>query len=100
MVSKPQFVEKAREIYTILREEFKTIYEAKDSIGRRYARADERGVPICITVDGRTFEDDTVTIRFRDTREQIRVHISELENEIRGIFKEWDKIALPCQVST
>ncbi len=100
LVSKPQFVEKAREIYTILREEFKTIYEAKDSIGRRYARADERGVPICITVDGRTFEDDTVTIRFRDTREQIRVHISELENEIRRIFKEWDKIALPCQVST
>jgi len=90
LVSKPSFVEKAKEVYEMLKEEFKTIYEIKDSIGRRYARADERGVPICVTIDGQTLNDDTVTIRFRDTREQIRVPIENLKEKIRAIFREWD----------
>ncbi|RLE65231.1 MAG: glycine--tRNA ligase [Thermoprotei archaeon] len=89
LVSKPGFIEKAKKIYDMLKEDFKVIYEAKDSIGRRYARADERGVPLCITIDGQTLNDDTVTIRFRDTREQIRVHISDLKEKIRAIFREW-----------
>lgn len=89
LVSKSEFLEKAREVYLSLKEEFRTIYEAKDSIGRRYAKADERGVPICVTIDGQTLEDDTVTIRFRDTREQIRVSISALKEEINKVFKNW-----------
>ena len=53
-------------------------YDASGSIGRRYARADEAGVPVCITVDHQTVEDRTVTIRNRDTGEQSRVLIDNL----------------------
>jgi len=53
-------------------------YDASGSIGRRYARADEVGVPICITVDHQSLEDETVTLRDRDTGEQRRCKISDL----------------------
>ena len=56
-----------------------SIYDASGSIGRRYARADEIGVPWCITVDHDSLNDKTVTLRSRDSGEQIRVPISELE---------------------
>ncbi|RJU91274.1 MAG: glycine--tRNA ligase [Candidatus Poseidoniales archaeon] len=55
-----------------------SMYDASGSIGRRYARADEIGVPRCVTVDHQTLEDETVTVRSRDTGEQIRVPIDEL----------------------
>ena len=55
-----------------------SIYDSSGSIGRRYARADEIGVPICITVDHQTVEDNTVTIRDRDTGEQQRVPMESL----------------------
>ena len=55
-----------------------SVYDASGSIGRRYARADEIGVPWCITVDDKSLSENTVTIRSRDTREQIRVPIDEL----------------------
>ncbi len=57
-------------------------YDDKDAVGRRYRRQDAAGTPFCITVDHQTLEDDTVTIRHRDTMEQQRVSISEL----RGII--------------
>ena len=53
-------------------------YDASGSIGRRYARADEAGVPVCITVDHQSVEDRTVTVRDRDTGEQSRVTIDNL----------------------
>ena len=55
-----------------------SIYDASGSIGRRYARADEIGVPICITVDHQSLQDNTVTLRDRDSGQQSRVLISEL----------------------
>ena len=55
-----------------------SVYDASGSIGRRYARADEIGVPFCITVDNQSLIDNTVTLRDRDTREQIRLNIDEL----------------------
>ena len=55
-----------------------SVYDASGSIGRRYARADEIGVPFCITVDNQSLSDNTVTLRDRDTREQIRLNIDEL----------------------
>jgi len=74
----------ARKIYEdLVRAGFYVIYDEGGSIGRRYARADEVGVPLGITVDGRTLEDNTVTIRFRDTREQIRLSIEDLSGWIR-----------------
>ena len=53
-------------------------YDSSGSIGRRYARADEIGVPICVTIDHQSLEDNTVTVRIRDTGEQTRVPIDEL----------------------
>jgi glycyl-tRNA synthetase len=55
-----------------------SMYDASGSIGRRYARADEIGVPVCITVDHQSLEDNTVTVRDRDTGEQQRVPIDSL----------------------
>ena len=53
-------------------------YDSSGSIGRRYARADEIGVPICVTIDHQSLEDNTVTLRERDTGKQTRVPIDEL----------------------
>lgn len=75
--------EKAQKIYKELKMEFNTIYEEKDNIGKRYTRQDLIGTPFCIAVDHQTLEDDTVTIRHRDTMEQERVHINELRVKIR-----------------
>ena len=58
------------------------IMEERDAIGKRYTRQDLIGTPFCIAVDYQTIEDDTVTIRYRDTTEQIRVPISELKSRI------------------
>jgi glycyl-tRNA synthetase len=70
----------AREIHKTLCSKSATvsIYDASGSIGRRYARADEIGVPICITVDHQSLQDNTVTLRDRDSGQQSRVLISEL----------------------
>lgn len=75
--------EKAKEIYTNLSKQFMCDYDEAGSIGKRYRREDEIGTPYCITVDFDTLEDGTVTIRDRDTMEQERVKISELENWVR-----------------
>ena len=70
--------EKAEEVYASLSKRFMCDYDEAGSIGKRYRREDEIGTPYCVTIDFDTLEDDTVTIRDRDTMEQIRVKISEL----------------------
>ena len=75
--------EKAKEIYGKLSKRFMCDYDEAGSIGKRYRRQDEIGTPFCVTVDFQTLEDDTVTIRDRDTMEQIRLSINELENYIQ-----------------
>ncbi|MBC7450868.1 MAG: glycine--tRNA ligase, partial [Cytophagales bacterium] len=75
--------EKALEIYNELKYDIKVTYEDKDSIGKRYTRNDLIGTPFCIAVDHQTLEDNTVTIRHRDSMEQERVHINELRLKIR-----------------
>ena len=65
--------EKARTIIDQLKFDFNCQYEEKDSIGKRYRRQDAIGTPFCITVDHQTLEDDTVTLRYRDTMEQERL---------------------------
>ena len=72
--------EKAEEVYSKLSKEFMCDYDEAGSIGKRYRREDEIGTPYCVTVDFDTLEDDTVTIRDRDTMEQVRVKIDELKN--------------------
>ena len=78
LLRKDGLPEKAREIMDELKFSFKCAYDEKDSIGKRYRRQDAIGTPFCITVDHQTAEDDTVTIRHRDSMEQERVKISEL----------------------
>ena len=82
LVRKDGLPEKAREIIDNLRFDFKCQYDEKDSIGKRYRRQDAIGTPFCVTVDHQTLEDNTVTIRFRDSMEQQRVAIDQLQNII------------------
>ena len=72
--------EKANEVYDKLSKKFMCDYDETGSIGKRYRRQDEIGTPFCVTIDFDTLEDETVTIRDRDTMEQIRLKIDELEN--------------------
>jgi glycyl-tRNA synthetase len=77
--NKPELVEKARALFDQLKEDvYEVMWDDSGNIGKRYAKADEIGVPECIVVDFTTLEDDTVTVRNRDTTEQKRVKISEL----------------------
>ena len=70
--------EKAKEVYSLLSKEFMCDYDEAGSIGKRYRREDEIGTPFCVTIDFDTLENNTVTIRDRDTMEQIRLNIDEL----------------------
>jgi len=73
----------AREIFENLGERYMVDYDDTQSIGKRYRRQDEIGTPLCITVDFDSLEDGSATIRDRDTTDQVRVPISELENQVR-----------------
>ena len=76
--------EKADEIYAKMRKKFSATYDLTGSIGKRYRRQDEIGTPYCVTVDFQTAEDGTVTVRDRDTMEQIRVSVDEAIAYIEG----------------
>jgi glycyl-tRNA synthetase len=82
LIKKDGLPEKAREIQKALQLEFNIQYDEKDAIGRRYRRQDAIGTPLSITVDHQTLEDNTVTIRDRDTMLQERVSIDVLESKI------------------
>jgi glycyl-tRNA synthetase len=76
-------VEIAQEIYSKLKENnIQTFYDDSGSIGRRYARMDEIGTPFCVTVDYDTKSDNAVTIRDRDTHDQVRVKVDGLDRII------------------
>ncbi|MEY8849935.1 glycine--tRNA ligase [Psychroserpens sp. XS_ASV72] len=81
----------AKDIVDNLKWDFYVDYDEKDAVGRRYRRQDAAGTPFCITVDGESIEDNTVTIRHRDTMEQKRVKIEELRDIIKKEVdvKEW-----------
>jgi len=82
LVKKDGLPEVAKEIIEELKWDFNVLYDEKDAVGRRYRRQDANGTPFCITVDHQTLEDQTVTIRHRDTMEQERVEISLLKSII------------------
>ncbi|MCO5248078.1 MAG: glycine--tRNA ligase [Chitinophagales bacterium] len=83
LVRKDGLPEKALEIYNQLRFIGRAFYEEKDSIGKRYRRMDAIGTPYCITVDHQTLDDNTVTIRERDTMKQERIGIDKVEEIVR-----------------
>jgi len=79
--------EKADEIYSDLIKSFPVDYDESGSIGKRYRRQDEIGTPFCITVDFDSLEDNSVTIRDRDTMAQIRLPIADLKNYVAEKIK-------------
>lgn len=80
LVKKPELEKIAKNIYCNLKKDFDMYYDASGSIGRRYRRLEEIGVPFAITVDYDTLKDSTVTIRYRDTMEQSRIKIKDLKS--------------------
>ena len=80
--------EKAREIMDLVKPEFKVVFDQQGSIGKRYYRQDEAGTPFGITVDHQSLEDNTVTLRYRDTQKQIRIDIEKIVSIIK---KEMNK---------
>jgi glycyl-tRNA synthetase len=96
LIKRDGLPEVAQQIIADLKWDFNVAYDEKDAVGRRYRRQDALGTPFCITVDHQTLEDQTVTIRHRDSMAQDRVAISELrsiiENEVS--VKNWLKKAL------
>ena len=89
--NKAELVKKARDVYDELKQEWTCTFDLSGSIGRRYARADEIGIYACVTIDHESLEDNSATIRSRDTTEQIRVKIKDL-NEILSKFLEGEKL--------
>jgi glycyl-tRNA synthetase len=73
LVNKDGMPERGHAIYEAVRRHWPAQFDAKQSIGKRYARMDEGGTPFCFTVDGQTMEDGTVTVRDRDTGHQERI---------------------------
>ena len=89
MMKKDGLSEIAKEIQHELKEDFVTDFDQSGTIGKRYRRQDEVGTPFCVTIDYQTKDDDTVTIRFRDSMEQIRVTRADLVSELRAAIKNY-----------
>ncbi|MCQ2325601.1 MAG: His/Gly/Thr/Pro-type tRNA ligase C-terminal domain-containing protein, partial [Paludibacteraceae bacterium] len=83
-----------QEIIEMLKYDFKTTYDEKDSIGKRYRRQDAIGTPFCVTVDHDTLNDGCVTVRYRDTMAQDRIKIDDLHKliadavDMKNLFKK------------
>jgi len=79
---------KAQEVYELVSKHFMTQFDTSGAIGKRYRRQDAIGTPLCVTIDYETLEDESVTVRDRDTMEQVRIPISELVSYIGDKIKE------------
>jgi glycyl-tRNA synthetase len=84
LVNKDGMPEKAHALYRALKEDFNVFYDDKGAVGRRYRRQDEAGTPFCITIDGQTLQDNTVTVRDRDTTQQWRVPLQGVAEDLRN----------------
>jgi len=93
LVKKGGMPEIAQPLFHDLKKRFPCFYDERGAIGRRYRRQDETGTPFCVTIDGDTLEDNTVTVRYRDSREQPRVPIPEvaafIAEKIDGATSAW-----------
>ncbi len=83
LVKKDGMPEIAQKLYLRLKKDFNVFYDDSGAVGRRYRRQDEVGTPYCFTIDGQTLQDQTVTIRDRDSLEQKRVHLDAAADEVR-----------------
>jgi glycyl-tRNA synthetase len=85
--NKPELVEKARGIYKDLKEKFNIVWDDRGNIGKRYFAQDEIGTPWCVTVDFQSLDDDTVTVRDRDSAKQVRIAIDKLPEYFQNGLK-------------
>lgn len=92
LVKKDGIAEFANKLEHELREDFSTFFDVSGAIGRRYRRMDEIGTPYCVTVDYQTLEDNTVTLRLRDSMQQVRVSIVDLVPTIKKATKEYKRV--------
>lgn len=92
LVKKDGLAELAKEIESDLRINFDTFYDQGGAIGRRYRRQDEIGTPYCVTVDHQTKDDGTITVRLRDSMEQIRIHRDEIQRKISDLTNEYVRV--------
>ncbi len=92
LVKKDGLAERAREIERGLRNDFSIFYDQSGAIGRRYRRQDEIGTPFGVTVDYETLENQTVTLRMRDSMEQVRVRVPELAERIRSEITKYQRV--------
>ncbi len=91
LVKKDGIADMAKDLEKELRSDFTTFYDQSGAIGRRYRRMDEIGTPYCITLDYDTKENGTVTLRFRDSMEQVRVHKDDLVKTIKEATKNYKR---------
>ena len=92
LVKKDGMPEKAKEVEKMLRRgRMSVFYDAAGAIGRRYRRQDEIGTPYCVTIDGDTLEGDVVTVRDRDSMQQDKVKISELQTYLLEKMEGWKR---------
>jgi glycyl-tRNA synthetase len=92
LVKKDGIAELAQNLAAELREDYSVFYDQSGAIGRRYRRMDEIGTPFCVTIDYDTKEDGTVTLRFRDSMEQVRVPSTEVAARIREEIKNYRRV--------
>ena len=92
LVKKEGMPETAHAIEADLRKQFSVTYDEKGAVGRRYRRQDEIGTPFCITVDGQTADDGTVTLRDRDTTEQVRIPAENLRRAVEDRIDAWTSV--------
>ena len=91
LMKKDGLAEIAEEIRAGLREDFATGFDLSGAIGRRYRRQDEAGTPFCVTIDYQTKEDNTVTLRYRDSMQQERVHREQLVAKLTAEIKAYKR---------
>ncbi len=84
LANKLELAEKARAVYELLVGYFNTDWDDRGNIGKRYAAQDEVGTPMCVTIDFETLEDDTVTVRDRDSGKQERIKIDKLVEYVQN----------------
>jgi glycyl-tRNA synthetase len=90
-MKKDGLAELAQDIRKELKEDFATDYDQAGAIGRRYRRQDEAGTPFCVTIDYESKDNGTVTLRYRDSMEQVRVHRNVLAEMLRQEIKEYKR---------
>jgi len=83
LANKPELIKKAREVFEMLRLDFAVAWDDRGNIGKRYYSQDEIGTPYCLTVDFQTLEDQTITVRDRDTTKQERIKIKDIANFLK-----------------